>query len=120
MRGFLGEKPQTAAMAARPPQSDDGPKDPAMFGIAVVDDHLSEADLSYPTTPQDVTAALGDPEIPCGPNAREVALSAVLDRTGRARFDSRRDLLDELHEAFERERRSGGGIVAWLRSLVSV
>ena len=106
-------------MAARPPQSGDEPRDPAMFGIAVVDDHLSDADLSYPATPEDVAAALSDPEIPCGPNAHDVALSAVLDRTGRTRFDSRRELLDELHEAFERERRSGGGIVAWLRSLLS-
>lgn len=120
MRGFLGEKPQAAAMAARPPQSDDEPREPAAFGIAAVDDHLSDADLSYPATPEDVIAALGDPEVPCGPNAHDVALSTVLDRTGRVRFDSRRDLLDELHEAFEREHRSGGGIVAWLRSLLSV
>lgn len=107
-------------MAARPPQDDDEPREPAVFGIAAVDEYLSDADLSYPATPDDVTAALGNPEIACGPNAREVALSTVLERTGRVRFDSRRDLLDELHDAFERERRSGGGIVAWLRSLVSV
>jgi hypothetical protein len=120
MRGFLGEKPQAAPMAARPPQNDDDDtREPAVFGIASVDEYLSDADLSYPATSDDVTAALGDPEIPCGPNAREVALSTALERTGRMRFDSRRDLLDELHDAFEQERRSGGGIVAWLRSLVS-
>ncbi|WP_232688307.1 hypothetical protein [Halobacterium zhouii] len=106
-------------MAARPPQSDDEPREPAVFGIAAVDDYLSAADISYPATPEDVSTALDDPDVACGPNAHDIALSTVLDRTGRVRFDSRRDLLDELHDAFEQERRTGGGVVAWLRSLVS-
>jgi hypothetical protein len=106
-------------MAARPPTSDDDPSDPAVFGIAAMDEYLRDADLSFPATPEDVLDAVGDPEVPCGPNARDVALSTALQRTNRREFRSRRDLQDELHEAFEQERREGGGIVSWLRSLVA-
>ncbi|MFB6073055.1 MAG: hypothetical protein ABEJ88_08810 [Halobacterium sp.] len=105
-------------MAARPPTGSDDTPEPDVFGIAAADEYISDADLSFPATPEDVVDATGDPEIPCGPNAHEVALSTVLERTGRQRFDSRVDLMDELHEGFERERRSGTGIVQWLKSLV--
>lgn len=105
-------------MAARPPTGNGEPGEPDVFGIAAVDKHLSDANLSYPATAADVVEATGDPSVPCGPNAHDVALSTALDRTGRSRFDSRRELLDELHDAFERERQDGGGVVAWLRSLV--
>lgn len=106
-------------MAARPPQTNSSLDEPTAFGIAVVDEHLEDADLEFPATPDDVVDAVGDPSVRCGPNAHEVSLSTVLDRTGRQRFDSRRDLLDELHDAFERERRGGTGIVAWLKSLLT-
>jgi hypothetical protein len=106
-------------MAARPPQPSNGGREPTAFGIAVVDDHLSDVDLSYPATREDVVEALDDPTIRCGPNAHEVSLSRVLQRTDRSRFQSRTELLDELHEAFERERRKGGGLLHWLRSLFS-
>ncbi|MFC3478900.1 DUF5789 family protein [Halobacterium litoreum] len=105
-------------MAARPPTDSGDRRDPDVFGIAAVDEHLADADLSFPATPEDVVDATGDPEVLCAPNGHGVALSSVLERTGRRRFDSRQDLLDELHEAFEQERRDGVGIVAWLRSLV--
>lgn len=104
-------------MAARPPRTNADPEEPTAFGIAVVDDQLADADLDYPATPDDVLEALGDRSVRCGPNAHEVSLSTVLDRTGRERFDSRRDLLDELHDAFERERNGASGLVAWLKSL---
>jgi hypothetical protein len=104
-------------MAARPPPADDDPEEPTAFGIATVDDYLEDADLEYPATRQDVVDALGDRSVRCGPNARELSLSAALERTGRRRFDSRRDLLDELHEVFEDERRGATGLVAWLKSL---
>lgn len=106
-------------MAARPPQSNDEPREPAAFGIAAVDDHLSDANVSYPATPDEVATALDDPEVQCGPDGHDVELSTVLDRTGREEFDSRRDMLDELHDAFEAERHEGGGFIGWLRSLVS-
>lgn len=107
-------------MAARPPQPTNGEREPTAFGIAVVDDHLSDVELSYPATREDVVEALDDPTIRCGPNAHEVSLSRVIQRTDRSQFESRTQLLDELHEAFERERRKGGGIVGWIRSLVGL
>lgn len=104
-------------MAARPPPADDEPDEPTAFGIVAVDDYLEDATLEFPATPQDVVDALGDRDVRCGPNAHEIALSTALDRTGRRQFDTRRELLDELHEVFERERRGSTGFVAWLQSL---
>lgn len=104
-------------MAARPPPANDDPGEPTAFGIVAIDDHLDDADLDFPATREDVLEALGDPSVPCGPSAHEISLSTVLESTGRQRFDTRRELLDELHEAFERERRGSTGLVAWLRSL---
>lgn len=89
-----------------------------MFGIAAVDEHLSAADVSYPVTPDELLEAVGDPEVQCGPNAHDVSLSTVLERTNRRQFDSRQELLDQLHDAFEYERRESNGLVNWLRSLV--
>lgn len=107
-------------MAARPPQPSNGGREPKAFGIAAVDDHLSDAELSYPATRSEVVDALDDPTIRAGPEAHEVSLSQVIQRTDRSQFESRTQLLDELHEAFERERRKGGGVVGWLRSLLGV
>ncbi|WP_336036982.1 hypothetical protein [Halobacterium yunchengense] len=104
-------------MAARPPQSNDDPDEPTAFGIVAVDDHLQDADLDFPASRREVVEALDDPSVRCSPSGREVDLSAVLERTGRQRFDSRQQLLDDLHDAFEAERDSGTGLVAWLRSL---
>lgn len=105
-------------MAARPPTGDDDTQEPSVFGIAAVDEHLSGANFSYPVTPDEILDAVGDPEVQCGPNAHDVSLSTALERTNRQRFDSRTDLLDELHDAFEYERRGSNGLVNWLRSLV--
>lgn len=89
-----------------------------MFGIATVDEYLRDADVSFPATGEDVVAALGDPEVKCGPNGHEIALSTTVERTGRTEFETRREFLDALHAEFERERQQGSGIVSWLRSLV--
>jgi hypothetical protein len=106
-------------MAARPPTGDDDrDAEPVVFGIATVDEHLRDADVSFPATGEDVVAALGDPEVKCGPTAHEVALSTVVERTGRKRFENRREFLDAVHDEFERERHRSGGLVSWLRSLV--
>lgn len=106
-------------MAARPPTGDDdGDAEPVVFGIATVDKHLRDADVSFPATGEDVVAALGDPEVKCGPTAHRVALSAVVERTDRSEFETRREFLDALYPEFERERTQSGGFVSWLRSLV--
>jgi hypothetical protein len=107
-------------MAARPPTGDDNSDaELVVFGIATVDEYLRDADVSFPATGEEVVAALGDPEVKCGPTGRRIALSTAVERTGHREFETRRELLDALHAEFERERQQGGGIVSWLRSLVS-
>ena len=106
-------------MGVRPPSDDgldDGP-DTVEFGIVALDAHLDRADLSFPASEEEVTEALGDPKIDCGPKGRDVQLSKVLDRVEPNEFESRQDLLDATHYEFERLRQQGGGPLAWLRSL---
>ena len=105
-------------MAARPPTDDLDDPDPVEFGIAALDAHLEEADLAFPATADEVTAALGDPAVPYEPAGTTVALSTVLERVDRERFESRQELLDATHPAFERLRERGG-LLAWLRSLLA-
>ncbi|MXR19805.1 DUF5789 family protein [Halobacterium bonnevillei] len=106
-------------MAARPPTRNEDPEEPTAFGIVAVDDHLTDADLEFPATKRDVVDALGDPRVPRGPNDPEIALSTVLERVDRERFESRRQLLDDLHHAFEAERTGTTSVLAWLKSLFS-
>lgn len=106
-------------MAARPPQSDDEEPDTIAFGIPVVEAHLDGADLSFPATDDEIVAALGNPGVPYDARGRSVSLDEALDRTGKDRFDSRRELLNELHPVLEELRTSGGaGLVDWLKSLL--
>lgn len=106
-------------MGVRPPSDDDlddGP-DTIEFGIAALDAHLDRGDLSFPATDEEVIDALDDPQIDYDPNGNAVALSKVLDRVDRDRFESRQQLLDATHSEFERLRQRGGGPLSWLRSL---
>lgn len=109
-------------MAARPPTNDvDEEPDVIAFGIAAVDARLDDADdLSFPAGAEDVIRALGDPEIPYDAHGRTVRLSAAIEESDRDRFDSRRELLNTLHPVFERERRTSGGFVDWIRTMLPV
>lgn len=105
-------------MAAPPPDDDLDEPDAVEFGIAALDAHLDDADLSFPATAEEVTAALDDPEVAYGPTSGSVRLSTVLERVEQDRFESSQDLLDATHPEFERLRQRGGGLLAWLRSLL--
>jgi len=107
-------------MAARPPANDDD-EEPAVveFGIAAVEGALDDAALDYPADARTVVDATGDPDVPVNTTGRTLALSTAIERTGRERFDSRRDLLNALHPIFEDARTSGaGGVVGYVRSLL--
>jgi len=104
-------------MAARPPVGDDDPPEPNAFGIAVVGNHLRTPTSRIRRLPRRSSRPWATRDSP-GPNSHDVSLSTAVERTARTQFSSRRDLLDELHDEFERERRAGGGLVSWLRSLV--
>lgn len=107
-------------MGVRPPSDDidEGP-DTVEFGIAALDAHLDHADVAFPAAAEEVVRALGDPEVDYDPHGNAVALSRVLERVDRDRFEDRQQLLDATHPEFERLRRNSGGPLAWLRSLFS-
>lgn len=104
-------------MAAVPPPSDSEEPDTLAFGIAVLDDRLRSADVGFPATASTLVQELDDPAIPVDPHGRTVRLSDAVDRTGRTRFENRRDFLNALHPVFEQERGRGGGIRGLLRRL---
>jgi|AntDeeMetageno50_2_1112565.scaffolds.fasta_scaffold01292_6 hypothetical protein len=105
-------------MAARPPQDDAEEPDSLAFGIAALNDHLDRADLGFPAENDEIVRALGDPDVPCDPSGRSMALSVALDGVNRERFDSEDALLDALHPVFEERRQSSPtGLLDRLRSL---
>lgn len=105
-------------MGVRPPQDDADEPDSLAFGIAALTERLDRAEVSYPASSEELVGALGDPEIPCDPAGKGLALSAALERTEKNRFDSEDELLDTLHPVFEEYRRSSSsGLLGRLRSL---
>ena len=105
-------------MAVRPPQQGGDDPDSLEFGIAALTPYLSEADLSFPATTDEIVRALNDPAIPYDASGNSVSLSEALAAVGPSRFDSERELLDALHPVFEEYRASGGGIFSQLRALL--
>ncbi|WP_144903837.1 DUF5789 family protein [Halobellus captivus] len=105
-------------MAVRPPQQGGDEPDSLEFGIAALTPYLSEADLTFPATSDEIVRALGDPEIPYDANDNAVALSEALNAVGPNRFDTKRELLDALHPVFEEYRASSGGVFSQLRALL--
>lgn len=105
-------------MGVRPPADDGGGTRGVEFGIADVESRLSESSLSFPATGEEVVRALGDPDVAYDPSGSSVALSSVVERADRERFDSRREFLNALHPEFEALRTSrGAGLLGWVRSL---
>ncbi|MDS0475649.1 hypothetical protein [Natrinema sp. 1APR25-10V2] len=107
-------------MGVRPPSSgDDEEPDSIEFGIAAVDAQLRKSDLSFPATKDEVKGELGHERIPYDVHGNTVALGEMLDRVPTARFDSRQELLNQLHQPFEEYRRNrSSGVVAQVRSLL--
>ena len=103
-------------MAAPPPQND-ADLAAITFGIAAMDEVLDEASISFPADASELQTAIGDREVPYDPKGNTVTFETVLEKTGQRRFESRRELLNALHPVFE-ELRRGGGIGAWLQSLL--
>ena len=102
-------------MAARPPG--DGPAEPDAieFGIAVLDGHLDEADVSFPATAEEIRNALGDREIPYDAKGRTIALGEALDQVPQTKFANKTELLDALYPVFDRKRQESVGFLTSLR-----
>jgi hypothetical protein len=105
-------------MAVRPPQQGGDEPDSLEFGIAALTPHISDSDLTFPATSEEVVRALGDPEIPYDASGNTVPLSQVLSAVGTSRFETERELLDALHPVFEEHRASAGGLFSQLRALL--
>ena len=105
-------------MAVRPPQQDGDDPDSLEFGIAALSPYLSESDLTFPATAEEVVRELGDVAIPYDANGNTVALSEALSAVRASEFDTKRELLDALHPVLEEYRESGGGIFSQLRALL--
>ena len=105
-------------MAARPPRDTSDPES-IEFGIAAVDARLGEVDLSFPTSRETVERELGHSSIPYDVHGHSVTLSEALAKTGREHFDSRQQLMNDLHEVFEEYRANRStSVFAHLRSML--
>jgi hypothetical protein len=107
-------------MGVRPPQQgDDEEPETIAFGIAALDEYLERSDVTFPATETDLTAELGDPEIPYDAKGHGMALSQALESTHTNRFETRQDLMNALHPVFEAKReRTNNSLVGRLRLLL--
>ncbi|WP_152040984.1 DUF5789 family protein [Salinigranum salinum] len=105
-------------MGVRPPQQDESDTDHIEFGIAALEPHLDDR-IDYPATAEEVIRAVGDVEVSYDASGGTVALSEILEAAPATRFESKRDLLDELHPVFEEYRASASNsLVGRLRGLL--
>ncbi|WP_247731446.1 hypothetical protein [Halovivax limisalsi] len=107
-------------MGVRPPtNNDDREPETIEFGIAAVDARLKEVDLSFPATADRVVEALGSRPIPFDASGNTVAAAEAVEKTGTDRFETRQELLNELHPVFEAYRsRHSGSVLGRVRSLL--
>ena len=103
-------------MAARPPGGG-GTADPEAieFGIAVLNERLEEADVSFPATVDEIVAAVDDDKIPYDAKGRTIALSEALAQVPQTEFENETEFLDVLYPVFDQRRREGGSFFARLR-----
>jgi hypothetical protein len=107
------------AMAVRPPQQGGDTPDILEFGIAALDARLSDADVQFPATGDEVVRALDNAKIPIDASGNDLSIADALDEVPRSKFENKTQLLDQLHPVFEEHRASaGGGILQQLRSLL--
>jgi hypothetical protein len=107
-------------MGVRPPSDDidDGP-DVVEFGIAALDARLSDANISFPATVEELDAEYGHTDIPYDAGGNTMTFGAALEEADQREFESEQDLLNALHPVFERRREAAStSIIAQLRALV--
>lgn len=107
-------------MGVRPPSNDvDDEPNTMEFGIAALDAHVEQRNISFPISREELDTAHGDVQIAVNASGRKIALSTVLADCDSERFESKQNLLNELHPIFERKREQlSGGIIGQLRSLL--
>lgn len=106
-------------MGVRPPQRDAEDPTSIEFGIAALDARLEEGNVTFPATADEVVRSLDDPAIPLDPAGSTISLDAALDHVDSRRFESRRELLNELHPVFESHREGvSSGLLGSLRGML--
>jgi hypothetical protein len=108
-------------MAARAPPDDTSDPDVIEFGIAALAARLDEAGVEYPTTSQQVCAAVDDTAIPVDSAGNTLELAEAFDRLPQDEFTSQSELLDMLHPVFEEQRKQAAqSVFGRLRALLPV
>ncbi|RRJ29850.1 hypothetical protein [Halocatena pleomorpha] len=97
-------------MKARRPQDDGVGNGEEMiaFGIAALDSYLSDADVSFPTEKETLRETLGHIDVPYNASGNTIQLATALDNTPNRQFETKQELLNELHPVFERYRQEEG------------
>ncbi|MFC7203589.1 hypothetical protein ACFQJC_08690 [Haloferax namakaokahaiae] len=106
-------------MAARPPTGDGTDPEAIEFGIAALAADLDEADLTFPAETETIADALDHVAVPVDANETTVTIDDALVATERTQFESRNQLLNELHPVFEAYRAEAStSLVGRLRGLL--
>jgi hypothetical protein len=106
-------------MGVRPPSDDTSEPDVIEFGIAALERHLTEADVSCPADVRRLQRTLGHVEVPYDASGHTIRPERAVSEVDARTFDSRRDLLNALHPVFEAKREAAGrNLLAQLRGLV--
>lgn len=106
-------------MGVRPPANDTDDPDVIEFGIAALDDRLSDAEIDYPVAASDLREEVGHVEVPFDAAGHTMRLDDALDETQAAEFEHEQDLLNALHPVFEARRQAAGNsLLSQLRALV--
>lgn len=106
-------------MGTRLPQSDSPDYETTEFGIAALDAHLDDADITYPIEAKELVSALDNPEIAIDVQGHATTLSEIVEQSERRRFESEQDVLNGLHPVFEAKRESSTrSVIESLRSIL--
>lgn len=106
-------------MGVRPPANDDDSPEVIEFGIAALDETLSEANVSYPTDVRTLSDQLGHVKVPYDAAGHSISLEEALGQTDRRQFEHEQELLNALHPVFEAKREATGtSLLAQFRSLL--
>jgi len=106
-------------MGVRPPSDDHSDTETIEFGIAVLDDVLTDADVSFPADCGAVVKEIGDESVPYDASGNSVRLAEALAEVDSDRFESAQALKNDLYPVFEERRQSrGSSVLGQLRALV--
>jgi hypothetical protein len=106
-------------MGVRPPADDNDEPDVIEFGIAALDARLTDIEIEYPATADEVRKVAGHLEVPFDAAGHSVTVAEALGETSAGQFENEQELLNALHPVFERKREAtSNSLISQLRSLV--